>query len=589
MRLSHYIWASLVLSLLLHVLMLLSLSRVNFPAPYAKARLEKYSPLEIILHPEPLEMPRRVQKSDSASGVTELKNSFTQAEGEKRIQELFQKEQLAPLPPEPTVRFAGIDKAQLLPVLPSEPPKQPEMTAPRPQILEIDLSKLPPERINERPLTPQVERVEVTEFQLPSLLPPGPANTVGQGAAPTIDVGIRFNRPTFRPPRDIPEDVVVGLPDMPAAAPGESLPPGLSENLQTDSAPSVAEHIQSVPFDEFVEVEVTVREDPSTGGGFFLATISANPRSESIREIAKDTLFIIDRSSSISPGKFTEFKTAVLFALDYLNPGDRFDIGSFSDKPFTFSRRCIPATAGNLERGREYVRKLTRGGMTDVFAGIQPFVKSGGSDTTRPLNIFLLTDGVSTVKNIYKEDVFLRSITGINPGNVSIFPFSAGKEANRELLDFLGFLNRGYSAHAETLPEVRASLAKFISNLSGLLIMDVQYMAPATLSREMYPRKVSHLYRNSPLRLFGRFPPSEHQLILTIVGTDAAGRRRDLVFRRRFDECPRAETDLGKQWAGQKILQLLADRAISADPTRKAVLNRQIHSLGTQFSLAIPY
>ena len=197
----------------------------------------------------------------------------------------------------------------------------------------------------------------------------------------------------------------------------------------------------------------------------------------------KDTLFIIDRSSSISPGKFTEFKTAVLFALDYLNPGDRFDIGSFSDRPFTLSRQCIPATAGNLELGREYVRKLTRGGMTDVFAGIQPFVKSGGTDTTRPLNIFLLTDGVSTVKNIYKGDVFLRSITGINPGNVSIFPFSAGKEANRELLDFLGFLNRGYSAHAETLPEVRASLAKFISNLSGLLIMDVQYMAPATLSR----------------------------------------------------------------------------------------------------------
>ena len=154
MRLSHYIWASLALSLLLHVLLLLSLSRVNFPTPYARIQTAKYSPLKIILKQEPLELPKRVSNPDSTSGLDNLQNSFTQEEGEKRIQELFQKEHLAPLPPEPSVRFSGIDKAKLLPSIPSEPPKQPEMTAPRPQILEIDMTKLTPERVNQRPLVP---------------------------------------------------------------------------------------------------------------------------------------------------------------------------------------------------------------------------------------------------------------------------------------------------------------------------------------------------------------------------------------------------------------------------------------------------
>ena len=593
MRLSHYIWASLILSFLLHILVLLSLSRVNFPAPYANIRPLPHSPLELLITTEIVELPKPLDvpnATDNASELTELPNSFTLEEGDKRIQELFQKEQLTPLPPEPSVRFSGIEKAELKPVvLPAQPPEQPQMTAPRPQILEIDLSKLPPERIQHRELTPKVERMDVADFHLPSLLPPGPNTVANAASAPVIDVGIRFNRPTFRPPRSIPDDVAVGLPDKPAAMPGETLPPGLSETMQVDTVADFPENVKSVPFDEFVQVEVTVREDPSTGGGFFLATISANPRSESIRDIPKDTLFIIDRSSSISPGKFTEFKRAVQNALDYLNHGDRFNIVSFSDRPFAFRKQYHLAHADNLKAGREYINELKRGGMTDVFAGLQPFVRAAGADMSRPLNIFLFTDGVSTVKNIFQDDDFQRSIIGINPGNVSIFPFSVGKEANRDLLDFLGYLNRGYGTHVDTLPEVRSKLANFISDLSSLLIMDIHYMAPATFSREMYPKKLTHLYRNSPLRLYGRFPASEQELILTIVGTDAAGKRRDLVFRRRFDECPRAKADLGKQWASQKALQLVADRTLATSQERKAQLNRQLHALGAQFSLAIPY
>ena len=99
--------------------------------------------------------------------------------------------------------------------------------------------------------------------------------------------------------------------------------------------------------------------------------------------------------------------------------------------------------------------------MTDVFGGIAPFVQKSNRIAQRPLNIFLLTDGKSTI-NIYKEDDFIRRIVEMNPGNVSIYPFSAGQDANRQLLDYLGYLNRGYNFHLPDLKQFKSQLMSYI-------------------------------------------------------------------------------------------------------------------------------
>lgn len=585
MKLSKYILVSLVLSLILHIFILLTLSEIHITPPLMPVAAGIHEPVSIYLHPMPQQpKPKPAVRGTGRKGQGSLQEAEKARQlGDAAIRSLFQKEHLTPQPPVPTIRFAGLDKARLTPKLPAAPAER-KATAPRPKIVEIDVAKLPPERVGTRRLTPKLERHDVPELKLPSLLPPGP---ILSGIAPTYDVGIKFTPPKFGAPGVIPDD------------PPEAVKPGGDEIKAEHTAPGVKVrevplrprgkgNDTPVPFDEFVDISVVVRDDPLTGGGYFMATIKANEKSDSIREIPKDVLIIIDRSSSISPKKFTAFKKASANALEYLNPTDRFNIVTFTSRPYPFSQGYVSATDANRKKARNFLDGLSKGGTTSLFDALCPFVRATHSDNGRPLNIFLLTDGISTV-NIYSDDDFLRQINGINPGHVSIFPFCAGDEANRELLDFLGLLNRGYSFHAAKLDDVNNSLIGFISNHSSLLIRDIEYITDSRLARNIFPRKLQHLYRGSDVQIYGRYGASDKEMLLTVVGTDADGVKRDVIFRCVFAQCQQTSAPIDKGWAAQKIIHLLVDRTLTIALDVKQRQNTEIKKLASQFDIAVPY
>ena len=210
-------------------------------------------------------------------------------------------------------------------------------------------------------------------------------------------------------------------------------------------------------------------------------------------------------------------------------------------------------------------------------------------DFRRPLNIFLLTDGQSTV-NIYEPSQFLRQISGINPGNVSIFPFSAERKANRMLLDFLGYLNRGEKCHVETTEEIRDAMVRFYSQHSSLIITALRCAATSGADvNEIFPRSLPNLYRNQTLRLFGRYRSLDDSLTLSLTGRDAQGRPRDLVFQRPLAQCPQGQSSLPAQWAAQKILFLLSRMNLSENPAEQESLRERIEALKKQCGILSPY
>jgi Ca-activated chloride channel family protein len=172
---------------------------------------------------------------------------------------------------------------------------------------------------------------------------------------------------------------------------------------------------------------------------------------------------------------------------------------------------------------------------------------------------------------------------------VSIYPFSVGSEANRELLDFLGYLNRGYNYHVAELANFRAQLVDYIATHSSLIINDLKYMAAGDVGKELYPKAIPHLYRRETLLIFGRFGPLDDELVLTLSGRDASGARRDLVFRRRYRDCLPAGPELPQQWAGQKILHLLAERTLTVEPQARVQLQREIRRVAAEHNVFVPY
>ena len=605
MKLSKYILISMVLSLLLHLLLLVTLAEVGIIQPGVGCVEADDKTIDITLVPVTRDESKPEKPDDATPDEDGAKGNsagelLNKGYAEPEVKELFDEQKLTSPLPAPKINFAGLKTSEIKPELPA-PRTAVEPTAPRPEIISVDIAALPTNSNLNRVTIPKVERMDVPDVKLPSLLPHGPTVT-GQGAS--YNVSMMFTPGEFRAPNISIDDKGDGTGNGKGDIAGSLVDTGLmpppgdlpSPDIMADSADADGGVI--VSFEEFVDISVVVKEDTMTSGGFFMASIKANEKSDAVREIPKDIVIIIDRSSSISPKKFSAFRDAAMQSLEYLNSNDRFNVVTFTDKPVSFAKGCIRATDENRSAARHFINSLTRGGTTSVFNGIQPYVKAtvpvddvtGRIDIrrARPLNIFLLSDGISTV-NIYKDDDFLRSITGFNPGNVSIFPFCAGTEANRDLLDFLGFLNRGQSFHAKRLEDVKDNLRGFITNHSSLLIRDIEYMADKNIVKEIFPKKLQHLYRGSDVRIFGCYGPGDTEIVLRVVGYDCNNTRRDVMFRRTIAECEHTDRAIDVEWAAKKIIHLLADKTLAVSPLEKARLDAEINRIKAKFNLAVPY
>ena len=341
--------------------------------------------------------------------------------------------------------------------------------------------------------------------------------------------------------------------------------------------------------DPYVMVNLTVYEERG-GGGYFRADVAANPRSEELWDVPKDILFVIDHSGSISAEKLEQFKASTVEALEYLNPKDRFNVVSFTTMPRSLFPGFVPYSKESMAQAQEYVQALSRGGMTDVFGSISPYIERGNGELAegRPMNVFLMTDGVSTM-NIYADDAFIRTIKEMNPGNVSVYAFSAGKKANRDLLEFLGFHNRGYSLHVADLKSFRSMLVDYISTHSQLILANVKYHVADGLADESFPKALPHLYREETLSFYGRFAPGTKGINVRVSGRGGDGAPYELVFRKPLKECLRGEPELSRYWAAQKILHLVGQRVLMESDEQKKPFETEINAIADKYGLAVPY
>ncbi|MBN2449904.1 MAG: hypothetical protein JXR77_05925 [Lentisphaeria bacterium] len=588
MKRSGYVILSAFLSLLLHLLFLNLAERIRFrsfsflpPAPERRVRVSLTNVSDLVMT-----KPRRPDLLREAEA--HLREAVDRS---PRIQQVFEHSDLALKPPAQRVRLTGLGDSILKPNI-AEPPKAVMPTAPPPRILEIDGDALSMARqALDRRLQPRVARYDVPGHDLPSLLPPGPPQ---KGIGQTLDVSMRMGSlpgiPGLRP-----EDVAAlgGQDEDGNGDPGRRFAPrgGIPGLRDLGESGALKRHeFGQDPLemlDAFVTVSVVVHRE-RRGGGYFRVDIAPNPRSDSLRDVAKDILLVIDHSTSISPSKLEQFKASTVEALQYLNPKDRFDVISFTDSP----RRCFGALVAvgpeTLDKAQRYVEGLVRGGMTDVFGSLSPFVSSNNPDTLRPLNLFLMSDGNSTV-NILKEDEFVRGIVGMNPGNVSIYSFSAGRRANLFLMQFLGYLNRGFSLHEEKLEDFRGSLVRYISTHSSLIVADLRYQAAGGLDDGMFPKRLPHLYRGETLSLFGRYQEGVEELTLSMLGRDGTGKQRELIFRRAFADCPEGGQELAQNWAAQKVFHLIGQRTLTTEEGHRAEINAEIAALAQRYALYVPY
>ncbi|MDT8391902.1 MAG: VWA domain-containing protein [Lentisphaeria bacterium] len=491
--------------------------------------------------------------------------------GDQKVKKFFEDTRLI-VPPKPNLELSGLGANVVLPSPAAPAPAMP--TAPRPALLAMNDTGLAADGRNQRVMIPDVPRTASDAPALPSFLADGPLSS---GHLPSLKAGMRLSAPSTS----------LGAVDLPPLRPASNPEQGalpLPESLPIPPIPGPEHQGSHTPMDALLTVKL-FQYLPPTGDGYFQIDVSPNPDSRHMRPIPKDVLLLVDCSASISPGKLGVFKEAVEFSLDFLNSRDRFNVVAFRAKPEPLFPTWQPVTETALRAAREYVRDISRGGKTDVYASLAPYVSQNRGDRRNPLLVYLLTDGKSTVKNSLENEEFIRKVADINQADVTIYSASAGEGANRFLLDLLSYSNRGLPLHREKYRDYDKILAKFMGDHNDIIVADLAYDLSGTLEEHIYPRRLPHLYRGDTLSIYGRFPRDLKTIGLRLTGVSAEGQLRELVYQGDLATADRKSSDLAFDWIGQKVFDLVIRNVLDPRPEHA----QEIRRLKQKYDLQIPY
>lgn len=318
--------------------------------------------------------------------------------------------------------------------------------------------------------------------------------------------------------------------------------------------------------------------------GYFLILISPKVNQDERSRVAKDVVFVLDTSGSMSGAKLEKAKSALRFGIDSLAPNDRFNVISFSGEERLMRGGLIEATEEAKRQGARFIEGLRAEGGTNINdALIAAIGQLRGSE--RPAMIVFLTDGQPTV-GITDAKQITRNIAEANRSKARIFCFGIGYDVNAELLDKLSAENRGASDYIEPDEDIEVKVSNFFAKVNYPVLSDLRLDLGGIEADMIYPRALPDLFRGSQLVIVGRYRGAAKQVTIRLSGKFGS---RDETFAFGGHNFP-AENDsnqfLPRLWAVRRVGYLLEQIRLNGESRE---LIDEIKSLGTRFGIITPY
>ncbi|MBP7275287.1 MAG: VWA domain-containing protein [Kiritimatiellae bacterium] len=556
---------ALVVSLALHVALIEAAPPVMWEAPEADAHTARRAP-DIRLRevrrdapPPPAAPPQPHDPAhpEGALGQAPRPSEFISAVDPVLLQ-----------PPEIRAPLAGASA----PLATPEPPARTEWT-PRQERIELD-QKFARTELAARPrrLTPALPRTaHAPDFALPA---PRPVTPPAPGAASAIT--------------DTELPALLARSSLPGPAAGYSpgfsrrdsfgVPMRLAETSSLfDERPSQITPI--APVERMLRIEVSAWvPDDEPEWRYFTLRIQRDGAS-SLPVLSKDVLFIMDCSESMTAARIEAAKPGLRDAIARLNPGDRFEIMSFQERP----RRCFaqwtPWDIIQSGRANFFIDRMSASGKTDLFLALEQVLQLP-RDPARPALALVITDGRPTTG---LQDYFeiMQRFTEGNEGRFSMFSIGSGPQANRFLMDFLSYANRGGSTVIERRDALAEGIEQSAREVNRPVLTDLQYRFSGMDEQNLYPRQITHLFMDRPLTLHGRAPTSADTAGLRILGASGE-QKHDMVFRLDWPRAQAGSEAVRTQWRWQRLNWLISEHIRTRDPALREEAVRLSNLMGRE-------
>jgi hypothetical protein len=322
-------------------------------------------------------------------------------------------------------------------------------------------------------------------------------------------------------------------------------------------------------------VATVLAHRPGEGPGTFALLVEPPRSARGARTAAREMVFLIDTSASMSGDPLARAVLAVRRALADLSPRDSFRIVGLEGEGLD---RALSNTAANRRRALAALDALQAAGETDLLAGLRaatsPPIASG-----RARVVCLLSDGL-----VGNEKAILAGAESALGPQTRLFALGIGSSVNRYLLDRLAEIGHG---EAEVLlpadpvdDEVTALARRMRAPVLSHLAIDWGDLEVT----DVWPRALGDLVAGQPVAVVGRFTqPGKGRI--TVRGRLAGGRAVAFKVPVVLDAAPGDHQALPRVWARAAVAGLEHEQLRSSD----AGLIARITDLGLTYRIATPY
>lgn len=321
---------------------------------------------------------------------------------------------------------------------------------------------------------------------------------------------------------------------------------------------------------------VALRERLDSTGEEFGLLMLIPPKSSGITAssgLPREVIFVLDRSGSMGGGLMRQASDSVAYAVQQLNPEDRFNIVDFSDTAALWSPRTHFGNEDNIRDAVNYVQNLEAGGGTNIADALH-------SALTLPQNpgwlrqVVFITDGA-----VADEAGVLRMITD-DLGEARLFTVGIGYAPNSFFMRKAAELGRGTQHMISDQQEIEPQMQALLTQLKHPVLRDIQMDLPGSNNPEHYPAKLPDLYFGQPLIIATRFDNWPDWVQFSGFDGQPWSQRINL------NNIPFDSESIASLWANAKITDLMDSQYQGAE---EAQVRPQVIDLALQHQLLTQY
>ncbi len=321
--------------------------------------------------------------------------------------------------------------------------------------------------------------------------------------------------------------------------------------------------------------------------GYFLLMISPKDDWSDQEYAAKDIVFVLDTSGSMSDaGKMEKARAALLYGIRILRRQDRFNVISFAGEERLMESGMITADDAGRKRGETFAQSLRPVGGTNInqalLTSIQQFQPSD-----RPKILVFMTDGLPTVGQTNAARI-VENARAAKIQGLRIFTFGVGYDVNTSLLDKLAAENGGVADYVEPQEDIEVKVSNFFAKINHPVLTDLRLDMAGVETDLSYPRNLPDIFKGSQLTIIGRYKnPIQMDYVRLGLSGNSRGANRTLFYNNlNFPLREEANDFLPRLWATRRVGWLMEQIRLNGEQRE---LHDEIVDLGTRYGIVTPY